>query len=127
MCTCTCGADTITSTTVILFLVILPTIQYKPVGNYFPSCLEIIDVYPYPHSTLKPVGDYGSTTVYSIQVTFSKAISSYTRKRLSTFILTPLLSEESRDVSTKFVKSWRGSERKFSLLFHVNQTGLNTQ
>lgn len=119
---------------VVIFLLamlcILPVsstiLQYKPVGNYFPSCLDIIDVYPYPHSTLKPVGEYGGYTVYTIQVTFSKAITLYTRKELSTFILTPLLTTENLDVSTEYIQSWHGSERKYVLFFHVNHTELGT-
>ena len=119
---------------VVLFLVqlfCLPTgiavLQYEPVSNYFPSCLDIIDVYPYPHSILKPVGEYEGHSVYTIQVTFSKAITHYTKTKMSTFVLAPLLTEKKLDVSTKYVHRWRGSERKYALFFHINRTELNKQ
>lgn len=116
-----------------IFLVVVYTLsadksmlQYNPVGNYFPSCVDIIDIYPVSHSILKPVGKNGGYTVYSVQVTFSKAITADTLKELSTFILTPLLTTETIDTSTEYVQSWRGSERKYAILFYVNKTSLDT-
>jgi hypothetical protein len=117
---------------VLLFVLvsILPpsttVLQYEPVGNYFPSCLDIVDVHPYPYSILKPIGEHQGYSVYTIQVTFSKAITWYTRSKLSSFILAPLLTANNQEVPAKFIKSWRGSERMYVLLFYVNHTELST-
>ena len=109
------ATSTVSWVLVVLFLVhlyCLPTgiavLQYESVSNYFPSCLDITDVYPYPHSILKPVGEYEGHSVYTIQVTFSKAITYYTRTKMSTFVLAPLLTEKKLDVIRTYTTLSKG-------------------
>lgn len=98
--------------------------QYMPVGNYFPACVDVENVYPYSHSVLKPIGKHGGFSVYAIQVTFSKTIASaLSLERVPKFKLTPVLSA---GFGISYY-NWRYlNERKVAVFFHVNMTSMGT-
>ena len=96
-------------------------LQYDAVGNFFPSCVSITEVYPDQASVLNPVTVHG---VYSIQITFSKPVVHDNRTK---FILTPVLSGDLKyGIHAEKITNWRGSQRKLALFFRINQTNINT-
>ena len=113
------------STTTVFILTCLASssckdFQYMPVGNYFPTCVDVENVYPYSHSVLKPIGKHEDFSVYAIQVTFSRTIASVV---VPTFMLTPVLSA---DFGISYY-NWRYlNERKVVVFFHVNLTSIGT-
>ena len=107
-------------------LLINRSLHFRPLGNYFPACVDIVSVSPHPNSILAPIGSYGHRTVYVVWVTFSKPIKHY-MKDSSMFMLTPMFATEYRhNVTPRYVHSWHGSERKYALLFYVDQLALGT-
>lgn len=97
--------------------------QYFPARNYFPSCVAVLDVYPYPNSILRPIGMHEGNAIYTIHITFSKYIATY---NLDSYVLTPSLTTDNLAISAKHVGVWRGSERTIILSFHVNELHLGT-
>ncbi len=112
--------------TAIIFLttlsIVQPELQYDAVGNYFPSCVDVIEVYPDPGSILKPLMTVQD--VYSIQVTFSKPV--VIEDNRTKYILTPLLTVDDLGVSAEKVVKWRGSQRKLALFFNISESNIST-
>ena len=50
--------------------------QHIPSSDVFPSCVEVVEVWPPPHSALKPFNESHNTFVYyTFRITFSKPVN----------------------------------------------------
>lgn len=53
----------------------LPPDQHSPLSDAFPSCVEVVEVWPPPHSVLEPFAETHSALVhYTLRITFSKPV-----------------------------------------------------
>lgn len=43
-------------------------------SEFYPSCVDIVDVWPQPNSVLKPFHEYSSYADYMMKVTFSRPV-----------------------------------------------------
>lgn len=94
-------------------------LQFRPVTDFYPTCVEISDLYPPPFSILEP-REFGSSTVYTLLITFSKPV--VINGGRGSFLLAPLLtSSEGAIYAYQYIR-WGGSERKWMVYFpfHLN-------
>ena len=101
--------------------------------HFFPDCVDIVDIYPYPNSVLKPLPD--NKDLYAVQITFSKPIKSKNFKYssfLSPFLSFDLMNHEElrlqNPLHAYYVHhSWQGNERSLMFIFKVVDTQLKSQ
>ena len=121
-----------------------PDQQFQPV-DAFPSCVEVTDVWPPPHSALKPFAEtHNSLVHYAMRITFSKPVGIesmdttggyqpeivdrvYSRTDgmpLSSEDISPVFLSPSSTNFTRYypyrLKNWHGSDRTFMAYFAIS-------
>ena len=113
--------------------------QHFPSSDAFPSCVEVVEVWPPPHSALKPFNESHNTFVYyKFRITFSKPVDieysdtsgGYQPEMLGRFLhgkllpagdIAPMFLSPSPTNFTRYypyrLKNWRGSSRMFMAYF----------
>ena len=104
----------------------LPPDQHSPLSNSFPSCVEVVEVWPPPHSVLEPFAETQSALVhYALQITFSKPVGIETLDTTGGYQpfgdIAPVFFSPSPTNLTRYyphrLKNWHGSDRTFMAYF----------
>lgn len=114
--------------------------QLPGLSEAFPSCVEVADVWPPPHSALKPFSTQNSLVYYALRITFTRPVEiedldttggyqpeiinrNYMddEKLLSVNDIAPVFLSPSPTNFTRYypyrLKNWRGSDRTFMVYF----------
>jgi len=99
-------------------------------GLDIPTCLDIVDVYPYPSSIIHPLDR--KTNLIGVQVTFSRPVQviqqSIAKRAVYLANVIPYRKELLKDFSTvtpitvypvRINYKWYGSERSVFLIFRI--------
>ncbi len=99
-------------------------LQFDAEDGYFPVCLTITDIFPYPFSILaaRP-----NSTEYSLQITFSRPVS-FGPTVLSSIYLTPILNIFKDNITYPIFRHYRsyGSGRTYTFTFNIPLNTLTT-
>ena len=121
---------------------IISPAKYVPSSDVFPSCVEVVEVWPPPNSALKPFNEsHNSFVYYAFRITFSKPVDieyldtsgGYQEEMLSRRFndpngrlfsaddISPIFLSPSPTNLTRYypyrLKNWRGSGRVFMIYF----------
>lgn len=110
----------------------LPPDQHSPLSDAFPSCVEVVEVWPPPHSVLEPFAETHSALVhYAVRITFSKPVGIETLDTTGGYQpdlvtipfgdIAPVFFSPSPTNFTRYyphrLKNWHGSDRTFMAYF----------
>ena len=91
-------------------------LPFESNSNYFPTCVDVIDIYPYPYSILTPRLSNG---LYTVQVTFSRPVRLLEEVVHKSFFLTPMLTSEVEGYYADYVEQFWGNERTMIVYFKI--------
>lgn len=87
------------------------------ISELYPSCVDVVNVWPPPNSILKPLQEYSSYAVYVIKVTFSRQIKLANLNR--TYISFSISTINPLNFSPYYTKYSYGSGRSLWTYFKV--------
>lgn len=94
-------------------------LTWYTVSELYPSCVNIVDIWPLPNSVLKPFNDSGLFAVYLIKVTFSRSVRVLSHERSRIFFSLSVSTSKPLKFRPYYYRHTVSSERTFWLYFRV--------